>query len=286
MSCSTLSAQPIRLTVTVGNLPEGYCPANFQQFANDFAARLIVTPNQNNSTFVTGSVEPTSNVGPWLKNCEEWFVFDDATGRYRPTPTGVFKNLRYYTSNDTFVVPDNIYKIKAHAWGAGGGGCATVGGVGGSGGGAGGFGIKIFDVTPGQSIAIAIGVGGAAGGATGGTGGNTSILTMTANGGDGATIAASISEGGTGGTVSGADFPVSGGSGNAVGNGGVAGLTADASVGIGGNCPHGGDGGKCSSNATRANGVVPGGGGAGQSTSTVPSAVAGNGASGAILIEY
>lgn len=287
MSCATQTSQAIRLTVTVGNFPEGYCPSNFQQFAADFAARLIVSPNQNNSTFVTGSVEPTSNVGPWLKDCEEWFVFDDSTGRYRPTPIGVFNNMRYYTANDTFIVPDNIYKIKVHAWGAGGGGCDTATGVTGSGGGAGGYGVKIFDVVPNQNIPIAIGSGGS-GGAAGGTGGNTTVLTLTSNGGTGGTIVAAIGEGGVGGTVSGADFPVSGGSGNGAGNGGAGGTVVSTAVGIGGSSSNGGDGGKCSFVAAKANGVVPGGGGAGQTISSAPgpTGVSGAGANGAVLIEY
>lgn len=275
MSCSTLSAQPIRLTVTVGNLPEGYCPANFQQFATDFAARLIVTPNQNNSTFVTGSTEPTSNIGPWLKDCLEWFVFDDSTGRYRPETTGVFKNMVYYTANDNFTVPDNIYKIKAHAWGAGGGGSAQVGAVGGSGGGGGGFGIQIFDVTPGQNIAIIVGAGGAAGA----TGGNTTILTLTANGGTGATNVAGVSTGGTGGAVVGAVFPVNGQSGGSA-------FGFNMALGFAGDSPQGGGGGVPSDVQAKANGVVPGGGGAGQQTGSTPAGLTGSGASGAVLIEY
>lgn len=286
MSCITQTSQPIRLTVTAGNLPEGYCPANYQQLFNDMATRLIVTPNQNNSTFVTGSTEPTSNVGPWLKNCEEWFVFDDATGRYRPTPIGVFKNMRYYTSNDTFVVPDNIFKLKVSAWGAGGGGCATSGGVAGAGGGAGGYGIKIFDVVPTQSIGVSVGIGGAAGGATGGTGGSTTFLTLVATGGTGGSIVVANAEGGVGGTATGADFFVNGGCGNAVGNGGGGGIDAAASVGIGGVASHGGDGGKCSAIVAKSTGIVPGGGGAGQSTSSAPAGATGPGGSGSVLVEY
>lgn len=275
MSCSTLSAQPIRLTVTVGNLPEGYCPANFQQFATDFAARLIVTPNQNNSTFVTGSIEPTSNVGPWLKDCLEWFVFEDSTGRYRPETIGVFKNMVYYTSNDTFTVPDNIFKIKAHAWGAGGGGSAQVAGVAGSGGGGGGFGIQIFDVTPNQNISLIVGAGGAAGA----NGGNTTILTLVANGGTGATNAAGTSTSGVGGATTGAVFPVSGGTGGSA-------FQTNTAVGFGGASPQGGSGGTPSDVAAKVNGVVPGGGGGGQFTGSTPAGITGSGASGGILIEY
>lgn len=278
MSCSTLSAQPIRLTVTVGNFPEGYCPANYQQFANDFAARLIVTPNQNNSTFVTGSTEPTSNVGPWLKNCEEWFVFNDATGRYRPETIGVFKNMRYYTSNDTFVVPDNIFKIKVHAWGAGGGGSNNGGGGSGSGGGGGAYGVKIFDVVPAQAVAISIGAGGG-NGAAGANGGATTVLTLVASGGLGSP---STFVAGDGGTAAGADFTVQGGMGSSSYN------VTTSPVGDGGLSTYGGQGGRPSPTLTLRNGRLPGGGGAGgiEGGGGNPSVVGGSGASGAVLIEY
>lgn len=84
MSCTTFNQQPVRLAVSMGALPEGFCPASMQELAQAIADRLIVTPNQQFSTFVTGSTAPPSNQGPWFKDCEEWFVFDDATGTYVP----------------------------------------------------------------------------------------------------------------------------------------------------------------------------------------------------------
>lgn len=292
MSCSTQTSQAIRLTVTVGNLPEGYCPANFQQFATDFAARLIVTPNQNNSTFVTGSVEPTSNVGPWLKNCEEWFVYNDSTGRYRPETVGVFKNFSYYTSNSAFVVPDNIYKIKVHAWGGGGGGGDMVSSISGGGGGAGGFGLKIFDVTPGQVVPVTVGAGGT-NGTPGNSGGNTTVLTLIVNGGAGGGVYAGagsqFSNGGLGGTVAGADFSVSGGTGSAS----YGTSTTTMAAGEGGSSPQGGSGGvNRNGGGTALNGVTPGGGGVGGNSTTPGNtsaafpATGGSGATGAVLVEY
>lgn len=282
MSCTTLSSQPIRLTVTVGNLPEGYCPANYQQFANDFAARLIVTPNQNNSTFVTGSVEPTSNVGPWLKNCEEWFVFDDATGRYVPvykiTGKG-FDNAQFFTVNQNFVVPDFIYKLKIQAWGGGGGGASFSAGVYGAGGGAGGYCMGIFNVTPGQVIPLVIGSGGAGGGSPAGAGGNTTVLTMTASGGTGGTTSGLTSTGGNGGAATGGIV-------NIRGQGGQSPTTGNTSDGSGGSASNGGSGGVRSPTQANADGQVPGGGGSGETTGTAPAALVGSGASGAVLIEY
>jgi hypothetical protein len=279
MSCATQSSQPIRLTVTVGNLPEGYCPANFQQFATDFAARLIVTPNQNNSTFVTGSVEPTSNVGPWLKNCLEWFVFDDATGRYVPTRKGGFDTAEYFTSNGTFIVPDFIYKLKVQIWGGGGGGASFSGGVQGAGGGAGGYCMAIFTVAPGQAIPLVIGAGGAGGGSPAGSGGTTTFLTMSAGGGTGGTTSGATSTGGNGGTATGGLI-------NIRGQGGQSPTTGNVTDGAGGSASLGGTGGVLSPTQANANGQVPGGGGCGEVTGTAPVGLVGNGAGGSILIEY
>lgn len=82
MSCTSFSQQPVRLTVTFGALPEGFCPKSIQEMLQAFADRLIITPNQQFSTFVVGSVAPTSNQGPWFKDCEVWYVWNDATASY------------------------------------------------------------------------------------------------------------------------------------------------------------------------------------------------------------
>ncbi len=47
-------------------------------------ARLAIESQDSLSFFVTGSVAPTSDVGPWLKNGVTWYVWDVATGAYVP----------------------------------------------------------------------------------------------------------------------------------------------------------------------------------------------------------
>lgn len=84
MSCESLIQQTVNMTVTMGALPEGFCPSSMQELAESIAARLIVTPNQTFTSFVNGSVEPTSNQGPWLKDCETWYIWDDTVARYVP----------------------------------------------------------------------------------------------------------------------------------------------------------------------------------------------------------
>lgn len=65
----------------MGQLPEGFCGTQ-QQLAQAIADRLIIQSDQNFSSFVIGPNAPTSNLGPWLKNCETWWVWDDASASY------------------------------------------------------------------------------------------------------------------------------------------------------------------------------------------------------------
>lgn len=63
-------------------------PSNFksnpQGFANAIVARLSAESEVEIAVFVTGSVEPSSNVGPWLKDGTTWYVWDDVTAAYIP----------------------------------------------------------------------------------------------------------------------------------------------------------------------------------------------------------
>lgn len=65
-----------------------------QQIMDAMVARLSIEGQDELSFFVTGSVAPSSNVGPWLKNGVTWYVWDDVTGAYIPEILE-FKSLRY-----------------------------------------------------------------------------------------------------------------------------------------------------------------------------------------------
>lgn len=266
----------VQLDVSVASLPEGFCPANMQELANAIASRLIISPSTEFNTFAIGSTAPASNVGPWLKDCLSWFVFDDATATYVPITKGGFDSLQYITANTTFTVPDFIYKLKIHAFGAGGGGSSTTGGAAiGSGGGGGAYGLSIVDVTPGQAIPIVIGTGGA----TGANGTDTTILGKTAGGGTGSSA---INISGVGGTATGFDVNLSGQSGmaNSASEAGFAGCPGGDAGGWGGK-------GGTTLTATPSNGgpgTSPGGGGSGGNSGAA--SVGGAGAGGAILLEW
>jgi hypothetical protein len=63
-------------------------PATFKGTPDEFSQTMvrrmrIVSPTGTNFIFI-GDVEPTSNVGPWLKGGTQWFVFDEDLKRYVP----------------------------------------------------------------------------------------------------------------------------------------------------------------------------------------------------------
>lgn len=78
-----MSLNPTSLFIQMAQIP-----ATFVGTPNDLATEMvkrmrIVSPNGTNFIFI-GDVEPTSNVGPWLKGGTQWWVWDDATKRYVP----------------------------------------------------------------------------------------------------------------------------------------------------------------------------------------------------------
>lgn len=63
-------------------------PATFKGTPQDLAVAMvqrmkILSPNGTNFIFI-GDVEPTSNVGPWLRGGTKWYVWDDNIKRYVP----------------------------------------------------------------------------------------------------------------------------------------------------------------------------------------------------------
>lgn len=80
-------------------------PATFigtpQDFANEMVRRLqILSPNGTNFIFV-GDIEPTSNVGPWLKGGTQWFVWDEAIKRYVPLDISASETVWFWHGAST-----------------------------------------------------------------------------------------------------------------------------------------------------------------------------------------
>lgn len=77
------TSNQLPLSIEMGSLPSTlrWTP---QQLADAIASRLKIVTSQSFALFVSGSTEPASNVGPWLKGGTEWWVWSDISGNYQP----------------------------------------------------------------------------------------------------------------------------------------------------------------------------------------------------------
>lgn len=72
---------PVQFNVRAAALPPGF-KGDPQTMLTAFAQRLIVTPSEPWSSFINGGAQPSSNVGPWLKDGMEFRVWSDLLGTY------------------------------------------------------------------------------------------------------------------------------------------------------------------------------------------------------------
>lgn len=80
-------------------------PETFKGSPNDFRAEMvkrlrILSPNGTNFIFI-GDSEPTSNVGPWLKNGTQWWVWDSDTKRYIPLDISASSTIPFFIGATT-----------------------------------------------------------------------------------------------------------------------------------------------------------------------------------------
>lgn len=80
-------------------------PATFVGTPQELAAAMvqrykIVSPS-GSAFFVISDVEPTSNVGPWLKGGTQWWVFSNVTNRYVPLDISASETRWYWMGNST-----------------------------------------------------------------------------------------------------------------------------------------------------------------------------------------
>lgn len=74
---------PVQFDIAVGSLPEGF-DTDPQGLLEAFAARLIISPSVPWSSFVLGAAQPTSDLGPWFKDGQTLWVWDDGLATYIP----------------------------------------------------------------------------------------------------------------------------------------------------------------------------------------------------------
>jgi hypothetical protein len=89
----------IPLNFRASPLPSGakYTP---QQLLDAIVARLVAESTNSISFFASGSVAPSSNVGPWLKDGTTWYVWDNGTAAYVPLVMAA-ASLKYVASQTT-----------------------------------------------------------------------------------------------------------------------------------------------------------------------------------------
>jgi len=78
-------------------------PTTFKGSPNDFLAEMvkrmrIVSPNGANFIFI-GDIQPTSNVGPWLKNGTQWWVWSDVENTYVPLDVSASVTIPFFIGN-------------------------------------------------------------------------------------------------------------------------------------------------------------------------------------------
>lgn len=78
-------------------------PTTFKGSPNDFLAAMvqrmrIVSPNGANFIFI-GDIQPTSNVGPWLKGGTQWWVWSDTQNNYVPLDVSASITIPYWIGN-------------------------------------------------------------------------------------------------------------------------------------------------------------------------------------------
>jgi hypothetical protein len=202
-----------------------------------------------------------------------------------PSLTPGFSRRVAFTADTIFTVPLGVSLIRATVIGGGGGGGGTDGTFAAAGGGAGGYASGTYAVTPGGTIAVTVGAGGASGsptetaGSAGGTGGTSSFGGfVSATGGTGGQWLSDTSTfGGIGGGGTGGEINLQGG----CGTDGQNGITI---IGGNGGASQMGGGGRASTAGNPAlNGQAPGSGAGGVYNS---SGYGGQGAAGIVVLEY
>lgn len=78
-----MALQDTNLLIVAAPLPVDFIGTPQELYAEMIRRMKIVSPTGTNF-FVVGDLEPTSNVGPWLRGGTQWWVWDEDINRYVP----------------------------------------------------------------------------------------------------------------------------------------------------------------------------------------------------------
>jgi hypothetical protein len=283
----------------------GGAPA-WQTLSASSISGVITVPNggTGNSSFspysvITGGATSTANLQSVSGTGTAGQVLMSNGGGILPTwqtpsiTNGNPSGSQFITSGTTFTTPSTV---NAATWfkftliGGGGGGAGTAAtnsaAVGGGGGAVGIVTLNGLAASTVYNIAIgAAGSGGAAGANAGSNGGNTTVTigstTYTAGFGSGATTGVS-NDGAAGGACLNTTISISGGTGGSVGVAGTSTISGYGGAASGYGCQTSGR----ITTGAGASGTGYGAGGAGGKCSTATAVAGGNGAQGAIFVEW
>lgn len=265
------------------------------------AQKLMLGNNETNTDFdvtnelIQKSQTTGARIDAWSNTSNltsaVWQQGTAAAGGYIYSAGGVgagtSSSTTYNTAgSSTFVVPAGISYITVKTWGAGGAGGGGNGGGSGGAGGGGGYAKAVISVTPGETLNIDVGTGGAKPTVdtnSGGGGGYSAVRRSTtflvqAGGGGGGGGSRGTPTGGAGGPGVGlSGGGGSAGSGTSPGGGGGAGNTTSSSGGTAGTAGTGGTAGSIGA----LNGGGNGGGSGASCTTAVTNTQGGNGGTGA-----
>lgn len=88
------------LIIQAAQLPPTFDGSPQELFAAMIRRMKIVSPSGTNFIFI-GDVEPSSNVGPWLRFGTQWWVYSTATNRYIPLDISASERHWFWTGSAT-----------------------------------------------------------------------------------------------------------------------------------------------------------------------------------------
>ncbi len=244
----TLRTQRVQLQLKAG-APAATGTQATPPVDNGWVGLYVITVTYGQTAIATGNIV-TLPTAPFI------------TWKLPSLRPGFGSGVQSFTSSGTFTVPNGVTQVEVELWGGGSGSYASVANGASGGGSGGGYARKrITGLSPGQTIAVTVGLGGSggsSGGAGAGPGGTSSFGTYVSATGGSVNYLATVAEPQNGATPGGVGV---GGDVNLSGSCGQAGALNQG--GLGGGAPMGG---AQNSGTSGVAGNSPGGGAAGAGT--------------------
>lgn len=100
-----MSLQKTNLVIQMSRIPATFKGTPDQLSQTMIRRMQILSPSGNSFIFV-GDTEPTSNVGPWLRDGTQWWVFDEDIKRYVPLDISASETIWFHVGATTPATSD------------------------------------------------------------------------------------------------------------------------------------------------------------------------------------